>query len=33
MWVRQVTGEDIVTELLAELPVPRAQPTASGITP
>jgi MoxR-like ATPase len=33
MWVRQVTGEDIVTELLGELPVPRAQPTASGITP
>jgi MoxR-like ATPase len=33
MWVRQVTGEDIVTELLGELPVPRTQPTASGITP
>jgi len=33
MWVRQITGEDIVTELLGELAVPRTQPTASGLTP
>ncbi len=31
MWVRQINGEDIVTELLALLPVPRAQPAAGGI--
>ena len=33
MWVRQVTGEDIVTELTRQLPVPRAQPTASELAP
>jgi MoxR-like ATPase len=32
MWVRQISGEDIVTELLALVPVPRAQPAAGGIT-
>ncbi len=32
MWVRQISGEDIVTELLALVPVPRAQPAADGIT-
>ena len=32
MWVRQISGEDIVAELLRLLPVPRAQPAASGIT-
>ena len=26
MWVRQITGDDIVTELLGQLPVPRTQP-------
>jgi MoxR-like ATPase len=33
MWVRQVTGEDIVTELTRQLPVPRTQPTASELAP
>jgi len=33
MWVRQVTGEDIVTELTRQLPVPRAQPAASELAP
>ena len=33
MWVRQVTGEDIVTELMRQLPVPRARPTASELAP
>jgi MoxR-like ATPase len=32
MWVRQISGEDIVTELLALVPVPRTQPAAGGIT-
>jgi MoxR-like ATPase len=27
MWVRQITGEDIVTEILNGLPVPRTEPT------
>jgi MoxR-like ATPase len=30
MWVRQVTGEDIVTEILGQLPVPRAQAAVGG---
>jgi MoxR-like ATPase len=30
MWVRQITGEDIVTEILGEVPVPRAQPAVTG---
>ena len=33
MWVRQVTGEDIVTELMRQLPVPRTRPTASELAP
>ena len=33
MWVRQVTGEDIVTELMRQLPVPRARPAASELAP
>ncbi|HEY2575024.1 MAG TPA: MoxR family ATPase [Streptosporangiaceae bacterium] len=28
MWVRQLTGDDIVAELLGQLPVPRTQPQA-----
>src|SRR3984957_13605767 len=31
MWVRQVTGEVIVTEILGRLPVPRAQAAVGGL--
>ena len=31
MWVRQVTGEDIVTEILGQLPVPRAQAAVRSV--
>ena len=30
MWVRQVTGEDIVTEILGQTPVPRARAAVGG---
>ncbi|HEY3733420.1 MAG TPA: MoxR family ATPase [Streptosporangiaceae bacterium] len=33
MWVRQVTGEAIVTEILGQLPVPRAQAAVGGPGP
>jgi MoxR-like ATPase len=32
MWVRRISGEDIVAELLRLVPVPRTQPAPSGTT-
>jgi MoxR-like ATPase len=30
LWVRQVTGDDVIARLLAEVPVPRTDPAAAG---